>query len=797
MSDLVGAGTNNGATVSALWKASNGNVYQFSNNAYIGGITNDAVVAALEGDKYVTVAMYVYGNTMTGCPFGYGDGSDGLKYMFNGTTASLTTKGVADFASQVLGSMNADAWNIVAFTIPGKTSANVTAGSNVRLLSPAGHYSKTYNTSNMKNPDDGSKKFAIGSGDQGTAREAFNGMLANVTVISSDGQLSIQDIQTLVGNAPVYAETKSVSVTYRYNGSNDNTLVQEVTLPLNTTEWISIAALDYFTCTSATDIITEETTSVIVDAVPAFPFQTNKFYQIKNVNQNYVKNVGAALTDKNASNNVEPNQLWYFEPVAGTFNQYKIRCVANGQAWNGTSGTVTLADDGTAYQILKAKSGFNIFSGNANGYVGAHINYNGANNAVGYWYGGNATEPGSQWTVFEYDPSLVNALYASSTSNVNLVGGADNYETGHAAYVAYESSKTRENLVAVLNAYNNATINEIEVNKFYTLRENVRANNQYYIGAAPNADTEGVVINSNRTINCLPSNNSNYTFINSLFKFEASEDKYFIQHVNSGLYICTPSRGNPTDLPLDKQYAGTFSVIHYSGDNAQIGLYNGTNMYLNTNNTLTEVHGWNGSTIENSPGNRWTIAEVTEIPVTIGSVGYSTACFPMNVVIPNTVEAYIINENNASSVSLAQVEGILPAGQGVILKNEGSHSFTITSDAATADVEDNLLTGTTVRRLGFGENANYVLANKTNGVGLYLNGTVEAVPANKAYMSATAGSSSAAMLTFDFDGAIETAINELEAEKLANSTIYDVQGRRVMNPTKGLYIVNGKKVMFK
>jgi len=37
---------------------------------------------------------------------------------------------------------------------------------------------------------------------------------------------------------------------------------------------------------------------------------------------------------------------------------------------------------------------------------------------------------------------------------------------------------------------------------------------------------------------------------------------------------------------------------------------------------------------------------------------------------------------------------------------------------------------------------------------------------------------------------------ELENESSAFSAVYDLQGRRVVNPTKGVYIVNGKKVLF-
>ena len=43
-----------------------------------------------------------------------------------------------------------------------------------------------------------------------------------------------------------------------------------------------------------------------------------------------------------------------------------------------------------------------------------------------------------------------------------------------------------------------------------------------------------------------------------------------------------------------------------------------------------------------------------------------------------------------------------------------------------------------------------------------------------------------------------TAINEVEGEDVnARTVIYDLCGRRVDNPTKGMYIINGKKVLLK
>lgn len=52
----------------------------------------------------------------------------------------------------------------------------------------------------------------------------------------------------------------------------------------------------------------------------------------------------------------------------------------------------------------------------------------------------------------------------------------------------------------------------------------------------------------------------------------------------------------------------------------------------------------------------------------------------------------------------------------------------------------------------------------------------------------------------DFDAAREAAettnINHVNQDtRKKDNVIYDLQGRRVLNPTHGIYIINGKKVV--
>ena len=71
------------------------------------------------------------------------------------------------------------------------------------------------------------------------------------------------------------------------------------------------------------------------------------------------------------------------------------------------------------------------------------------------------------------------------------------------------------------------------------------------------------------------------------------------------------------------------------------------------------------------------------------------------------------------------------------------------------------------------------------------------VPTNKAYLEFE-GTVPAPVLNFGFDGDDTTGIDMVKDEGFkVNSEFYNLNGQRVAQPTKGLYIVNGRKVIIK
>lgn len=140
-------------------------------------------------------------------------------------------------------------------------------------------------------------------------------------------------------------------------------------------------------------------------------------------------------------------------------------------------------------------------------------------------------------------------------------------------------------------------------------------------------------------------------------------------------------------------------------------------------------------------------------------------------------------------------DNIIPAGQAVILRSTGIPVLTATPTESTNDAfNDNLLLGSEADKGDF-ENYNYyALANAGAGLGFYKVGNGTTIPVGKAYLKIDKAASSN-FYSIDPDDNT-TAIKNMKIGK-DNNVYYDLSGRRVLYPKKGLYIMNGKKVIIK
>lgn len=213
-----------------------------------------------------------------------------------------------------------------------------------------------------------------------------------------------------------------------------------------------------------------------------------------------------------------------------------------------------------------------------------------------------------------------------------------------------------------------------------------------------------------------------------------------------------------------------------------------------------------------SQDNSWTLFAVKFVPTTDKadrktatvnmSNGYATFSSCTNFAVPTGYHAYKAKVSGENAV-LTEISNI-PANTGVILMGETTASLELKSaTSADADVSNNDLVaniGGYALPASNGSYYNYTLAYDEGPVFMHSSGE-GTLAAGKAFLrttvNVTGGSGSARSIKLVFGSDVITGISQKEAvnDKKENDGIYyNLSGQRVINPTKGLYIVNGKKV---
>lgn len=184
-----------------------------------------------------------------------------------------------------------------------------------------------------------------------------------------------------------------------------------------------------------------------------------------------------------------------------------------------------------------------------------------------------------------------------------------------------------------------------------------------------------------------------------------------------------------------------------------------------------------------------------EFTKTVSDAGYATMVIPFDAALPEGVLAYNITGSDGDKLVKEDAESI-EANKPVMLKNNGTFKFTATNAAiaATPDgvVANGLLCGVYNTTVVPAEG--YVLQSQDNGVNFYKAGeTGVEVNAFRAYLA----DATTTRLFFNLDDDVTGISEAAVSSEAADSEIYNLNGQRVANAQKGLYIVGGKKVMVK
>lgn len=199
--------------------------------------------------------------------------------------------------------------------------------------------------------------------------------------------------------------------------------------------------------------------------------------------------------------------------------------------------------------------------------------------------------------------------------------------------------------------------------------------------------------------------------------------------------------------------------------------------------------------------NNWTltryISSSTVESVTVTAAGYATYVSTLPLDYTSTeIKAYTAKANTGKIV-LTQINKV-PANTPVVLYKEGG----ATEDIPVATTTDTPAASDLVAGTGAavataeGDYTNYILNVGTKGIGFY-RANSQTVAANRAYMhvsNSETGSMSRMAIVFDNQ---TTGIANLKAAADGDDAIYNLNGQRIEKATKGVYIIDGKKIIMK
>lgn len=554
-------------------------------------------------------------------------------------------------------------------------------------------------------------------------------------------------------------------------------------------------------------------------------------------------------SDLSAASNTYPNfinALWRFEESGLGVKIYNkgtgkyLKTNGNGED---KANRVSFDDAGTVFIVKQKEGGIALYTAAGDGYLAAccsNAASNSSNTRLGVQLFEGTSESSASCIMLsgaEEDLLPVGKKAFADMSNALYVYTEDKVLKKGGHYSAYQSSAAAATTLANLLECGDKVGSEANPDEaaYYLIRNVSRGAvgtnddmNKYLSSEYVFCDKEGNLLDQVGTVKNdrnVKRTKAGAALLPRLWKFErASEGKYYLLNVNTGHYAAfvTVATLGKFEFSLEKpQETNGVFYIHatdtkfnsdkkVTNDSTTMFLMGINDVYVNAQNDMpaakddkgySEVAGWNTQT---DAGNYWQFIKVTEVPLAIKANDYTTLCLPFNVKFPenSTVKAYYASAAAGNVLNLTEITGgIIPANQGVILQNTNKSeaaniNLTITTEETTT-LTGNQLRGVTAKREGYTAKQNYVLANGNKGIGFY-KANFTAIAANKAYLpSENITNAQGVMMAFSFGDEV-TGIDNVNAAAPAAKKYYDLQGRRVLYPAKGIFVTeDGQKVLFK
>ena len=189
-----------------------------------------------------------------------------------------------------------------------------------------------------------------------------------------------------------------------------------------------------------------------------------------------------------------------------------------------------------------------------------------------------------------------------------------------------------------------------------------------------------------------------------------------------------------------------------------------------------------------------------EYSVELDELGIATFSAPVAVSVPNGITVYSasLDEENSELTLTPLSITVIPANTGVIIQgNEGTYIFS-QIDSESTEISGNDLkaaSATVTASTTLSADEGYYCLTNSEGEAVFGVVAAEIEIKNKAYLKLDTSSSEAKTISIVFAEA--TGIESVSSEKATDGSYYNLQGVKVLSPSKGLYIKDGKKVIIK
>ena len=341
---------------------------------------------------------------------------------------------------------------------------------------------------------------------------------------------------------------------------------------------------------------------------------------------------------------------------------------------------------------------------------------------------------------------------------------------------------------AVENTYNAGSKEFTIIVKNPTVYEKVTKVNQLVVG------NEYILVatENNKAMGAFGSN------IRSAVDVTISEDKVAITNEEVAILTLGGTTNEWTFKASDNNeylaYSGSSNQVHSNSDaTADASMWIITNDFqLESANVRGRILKYNSGSPRfacYASGQQTAVLFVKNTKATITSAGYATFSSDKNVDFSANGDLVVYTaKDNGSSITLNEVESKqVPAKTAVVLKGaEGTYEGTVIASAEALTDNDLKVAEEDLQ----GNGKIYVLNKVNDKVGFYKLSSTGTLAKGKAYLETE---NAAPFLGFDGDDT--TGIYSVERGALSVEGCYTLDGRRVAQPTKGLYIVNGKKVL--